>query len=248
MATWEEKWQMEFHPDKCEIINITRNRTNIIKHNYNLRGHPLQTVDQTKYLGITINRDLKWNKHITNITNKANSTLAFLRRNLRVSNPRLKSIAYKALVRPRMEYAATVWDPHTKKCINALESVQRRAARWTLNKYRYGPNTTTVSSMLQQLDWPLLSTRRKQARLTMLYKIVNNIVKIKFLNQTKPLSHSHNTRYKKQDTLTIPDSYSNQHKFSFFPNTIRDWNNLPQNVTNSTSLDLFKSRLTLSTN
>ena len=47
--------------------------------------------------------------------------------------PRLqhaKSIAYKAIVRPCLEYASVVWSPHTVSDIDAIESVQKRAARW----------------------------------------------------------------------------------------------------------------------
>ena len=37
---------------------------------------------------------------------------------------------YLSLVRPMMEYASCVWDPHEIVNIQALEKVQRRAARW----------------------------------------------------------------------------------------------------------------------
>ena len=39
-----------------------------------------------------------------------------------------KQTAYKALVRPFLEYAATVWDPYTASKIQAIEKVQRIAA------------------------------------------------------------------------------------------------------------------------
>jgi hypothetical protein len=39
-------------------------------------------VDNAKYLGLAISKNLSWNNRVNNITKKANSTLAFLRRNL----------------------------------------------------------------------------------------------------------------------------------------------------------------------
>jgi len=42
-----------------------------------------------------------------------------------------KSLAYKASLRPCLEYGSTVWSPHTAKNIKLLESVQHRAAKWT---------------------------------------------------------------------------------------------------------------------
>ena len=45
---------------------------------------------------------------------KANKKLGLLKISLNVNNPDLKSHAYKSLVRPTLEYADTVWDPHTE--------------------------------------------------------------------------------------------------------------------------------------
>ncbi|KAI8509393.1 hypothetical protein Bbelb_132410 [Branchiostoma belcheri] len=56
--------------------------------------------------------------------------------------------SYKALVRPHLEYSATVWDPYTTKGIQAVEAVQRRAARVTLNDYQ---RTSSVTQMLNDL-------------------------------------------------------------------------------------------------
>ena len=81
------------------------------------------------------------------------------------------SIYYKALVRPTVEYASTVWDPHKKGDIHRLDMVQRRAARYVKNNYH---NRSSVTDMLADLQWKLLQERRKEARLIMLYKVINN--------------------------------------------------------------------------
>jgi hypothetical protein len=197
LGEWEHRWQMEFHPDKCHVIRITRNRRNIVNANYHLHWHKLQMVDTVKYLDINIANDIRWNHHIDSITNRANHCLAFLRRNIRISSPKIKDTAYKILVRPHLEYASTVWDPFTAKNVNQIESVQRRAARWVLAKHRRGPDTTPVSAMLDQLHWPLLRTRRLNNRLAMLYEINHGLVNIKLPEYLQLNQHHHNTRYTK---------------------------------------------------
>ena len=47
------------------------------------------------------------------ISNKANKTLGFLKRNSIHCPPRTKETAYKALVHPTQEYCSSVWDPQT---------------------------------------------------------------------------------------------------------------------------------------
>ena len=170
---------MEFHPDKCEVISITWKQKPVL-YEYTLHGQKLKHVDAVKYLGVQISHDLRWDKHIDYITSKANSTLSFLRRNINISNPRVKEQSYTTLVRPVLEYSQTVWDPYTAGGVNKIESVQRRAARFTLSRYR---RTSSVSAMLAELNWQTLAERRRLARLTIFYKIHYNLVAI-----TMPLS------------------------------------------------------------
>ena len=51
-----------------------------------------------KYLGVTLSNDLEWSKHIATMTNKANSKLSFLRRNLKGCPEKLKQTAYFSLI------------------------------------------------------------------------------------------------------------------------------------------------------
>ena len=68
--------------------------------------------ESSKYLGL---KYMTWEKHVHNIANKVNKTLGFLKRNLKISSPKIKDKAYKALVRPVLENASPMWDPHSQK-------------------------------------------------------------------------------------------------------------------------------------
>ena len=57
---------------------------------------------------------------------------------------------YKVFIHPLLEYAASVWDPYSQKNIAKIEAVQRRVARFILNRFR------CVNSMLEALGWPTL--------------------------------------------------------------------------------------------
>ncbi|XP_062589563.1 uncharacterized protein LOC134251195 [Saccostrea cucullata] len=93
----------------------------------------LETTSSARYLGVDISDNLNWSQQISRVTNKANSSLGFLRRNIPTRNQQLRSAAYKAVVRPQLQYAASVWDPHLVTLINQVEAVQRRAARWVMS-------------------------------------------------------------------------------------------------------------------
>ena len=143
---------------------------------YKLHGHIPSRVTSAKYLGVTITEDLRLDSHINDICAKANRALGFLRRNIKIGSVAIKQQAYFTLVRPLVEYASTVWDPHTNRNIRKLEMVQRRAERYVTNRHR---NKSSVSDMLQGLDWRTLEDRRRDARLCMLYRVDRRLVAIK---------------------------------------------------------------------
>ena len=153
------------------IDSVTRDR----KYMYILHDAKLGSASAAKYLGVTIADDLSWSPHIDNTTKKANQTLGFLKRNIRVHNKDLKSVAYKTLVRPQLEYASTVWYPHQDKDINKVEAVQRRAARWATRDYKY---TSSVTAMLKDLNWRPLDQCHIDSRLLMMYKVTYDLVAI----------------------------------------------------------------------
>ena len=89
----------------------------------------LENVQSAKYLGITITENMDWGHHISDISSKATKTLGFLRRNLAFAPRSTKEVAYKTLVRLKLEYAAPIWSPYCKTQIQQVEKVQRTAAR-----------------------------------------------------------------------------------------------------------------------
>ena len=137
LAEWEQTWQMEFHPDKCQELRVTNKYPqNITQHDYILHGHTLSIVDDVKYLGLTVSSNLRWDTQIAKATANANSAMAVLRWNVWVSSKVIISSVYSALVRPHVEYRSAVWDPHTKEQTQRVEMVQRWAAHWVCGKFR----------------------------------------------------------------------------------------------------------------
>ena len=90
-ARWEADWLMAFHTDKCTVLTITQKKTPF-KHDYILHNHIFEPVTSAKYLGVTLQSNLKWNTHIDNITSNGNKSLRYLKRNVQISNPEVKLV------------------------------------------------------------------------------------------------------------------------------------------------------------
>ena len=134
-----------------------------------------------------------------------------------------------------MGYAATVWDPHTTVNLKKVEAVQRRAARFMTGDYRY---TSSVTAMTESLSWETLQHRRQQAKAIIMFRIVHAMVAIPafpHLQLLGAVSRGHQYKYR------IPYCKTNTYKDSFFPSSIRLWNQLPEKLTNAKPLEAFKA-------
>jgi len=214
LQKWESMWQMDFHPDKCEVLRITLNMKRIITGTYLIHGKVLNLVPSAKYLGITIDSKLTFNEHVDNICKKANSTRAFISRNTKKCPIQVKAMAYKTFVHPQLEYASSSWSPHTKHNIDKIEGVQRRAACTTLNDWSRPKSTDTTNvitspsptqyskgspSMLEFLGWKPLEERRLHCKLSSMYKIDQGIVAIPTTVYLQPVTgyttRGHNRKF-----------------------------------------------------
>jgi len=236
LNNWADKWGMRFNPSKCNILRISRSTKPLTKL-YDLRNETLKEVSSAKYLGITISQDLEWSRHVDEISRKANNTLAFLRRNLKYCPRQAKQAAYFALVRSTVEYSSAIWDPRLKKDKTNLEKINRRAARFVMQDYK---QTSSVTSMLEKLEWPSLEKRREHQRLTTMYKIVHGLVAIPTTNLIPADSRTRSNHDYKFRALSAT---SGPYKYSFFPRTIPTWNQLSKDTAESATLESFKRRL-----
>ena len=79
--------------------------------------------------GIQLSNDLKWKNLAVTATNKGNSVLGMLKRTFVFWNETICKQMYTTFVRSHQEYAASAWNPYSKKDIKALKNIQRRATK-----------------------------------------------------------------------------------------------------------------------
>ena len=248
---------MRFNAKKCYIMSINNKSTNF----YELDNHILQQVEENPYLGVTFTEDLTFRNHITKITNKASSTLGFLRRNLKHCPTTCRRTAYLSLVRSTLEYSCSVWDPPYQRDIDNLERIQRRAARFITGDYT-SQEQGCVTSMLKTLDLEPLQDRRKKARLTFFFKVAEGLVPAmpplayltpirgKRLIRPKQFTDCVSSNIITKQAVNHHKCYqtiqckSDTYKNSFFPKTVIDWNNLDTKVVCAETVQSFRGALT----
>lgn len=228
---------MKFNAKKCFVMNMTNKRKKL-SFQYTLHAQILDPVQHHQYLGVFLTHKYKWDFQYAHITKKASRVLGMLRRNLRGCSRTIKSTAYLALVRPHLEYAASVYDPYEAKYIKQLEMVQRRAARFVNNNYN---QRASVTDMLRDLNWDSLEHRREVARLALMKQIQSGQSAIP--KTLTPLAVTRSRRSSTSNSQHLKQTYcrTDFFKFSYFPRTCKDWNKLPDSVINTGSIDSFRS-------
>ena len=238
LCFWEDKWKMEFHPEKWEILMITRKRSPLL-YPYQIHGQRLKHADHAKYLGVNISTDMCWNKHM--ITAKVNSKLGFVKRNVNISHHEVKAQAYKSVHCVRNKTAGIYNNNNNIQiCKAPYAKLQRRwkprAAIFSMSRYR---RTSSVGAMLQELNWESLASRRHAARLVMLYKIHYRLVAVNMPLESK--HHTGPTRKENSVAYHVPSSSVNYQKNSFFYCAVRDWNCLPEETVHASSPESFRA-------
>ena len=72
LETWAEDWGMRFNLFKCYLMSIHRSKHPYSSH-HKLGSNILEHVEENPYLGVAIDKNLKWASHKNKISNKANS-------------------------------------------------------------------------------------------------------------------------------------------------------------------------------
>ena len=74
-----EKWQMEFNPDKCEVINFGRSNSG---GSYKVNGRTIRSIDTQRDLFMQVQRSLKVAAQVEKVVKKAYGMLAFIGRGI----------------------------------------------------------------------------------------------------------------------------------------------------------------------
>lgn len=234
IKNWSLDWQMPLNDAKCTVLHLGGTNPG---HQYNIGTQRIASVTEQRDLGIVVSKDLKWEKHISSIVKKANSFTYMISRAFVNLSPDMILKIHKSFIRPKLEYAQSVWSPYYIKDIEALERVQRRVTRLSpeLRPLPY-------EGRLERLGLTTLYQRRLRGDLIETYKIIsgyyNSSLQIFTVSGSQHLrGHTKKLSKEKCSKLLRKNFISNRVVYS--------WNRLSEDTINSVSVNQFKNRLDL---
>jgi len=235
LIAWFSNNKMQANPDKFQGIAIgKKSREHITSFNLG-NNHTIKCDEEVKLLGVTIDFQLKFNSHISNICKKASRQLNVLKRIGKHLCKLGKLTIYHSFILSSFNYCPVVWhycgEVNTKK----MEKIQERALRFIYDDY-----VSTYDDLLNKSKLPSLKIRRLRSIILETFKIVNNQTPI-YLNDLVNLkSNSYSFRYTR--TAEIPQVRTSSYGINSFRfGAAKLWNSLPQHFRDQVHFNQFSS-------
>jgi len=193
----------------------------------------MSQVEFVKDLGILFDKKLNFSEHVDKIVAGASCLVGLIRCSIHSLNKQNFGVLFKTLVRPKLKYNNTVWNPQTKHDCIKIESVQRRATKMPL-----GFKNLSYSNRFKALNLPtlVLVFQRLRGDCIQVFKYLNDYydVDLSCLFQVN-LSLSHATRGHNFKLSKLP-LHINVHGNFFSLRVVNNRNALPRDVVSAPSL------------
>ena len=248
---WAYQWKLEFNPDpskQASEITFSCKKKQPYHPPLFFNGNQVSKEDQQKHLGLTLDSNLSFKKHLCNKISKAKKVLGTLKPLSRYLPTKTLDLMYKSFVRPHLDYCDIIYHEPSKEDVNGqflskpmedVEKVQYKAALLVSGAWK-GSNRT---KLYEELGWESLSDRRRIRRILQLYKIANNNTP-RYLTGRLAMAGAINIEIA-PPVLHNPARFNatNRYRNSFFPNAINEWNHVLPLFPSMPSFPKLKSHL-----
>ena len=238
--TWATNWLVTFNPSKSESLLFSRKLYRPYHPPVCMNNQPIAEVTSHKHLGLVFCSDCTWHDHFEHIKAKAWARINVMRKLKFQLDRKSLQIIYFSFIRPLLEYGDVVWSNCTLCKSNELEKIQHEAARIVTGATKL----VSISSLLSETGWEPLALRRRKHKLTFFYKMINGFCP-HYLCSLVPPTDGSVSSYSLRNASNLQTIHSNTQQYfnSFLPSAIREWNDLPLAIRDSTTVTTFKYKL-----
>ena len=139
LSAWTEKWLLNIHPDKSQIVHFRKNGSDATKHCVKCGKINLDIVSFYKYLGVIFTEHLNYEKNATILSKAGGRALGSITAKYKAQGFMGYSTftkLYEACITPILDYSASIWGFSRYNC---LEAIQNRAVHVYLGVHKFAP-------------------------------------------------------------------------------------------------------------
>ena len=124
---------------KYTIFGLKSQTRKIIHHDLCLDNTKLDRVYSYKYLGITLDVNLNYNKHLENVIKSISYKSLLLAKIRKYITTDVAIRIYKTMILPVLEYGDILYDGTNKKLLDKLQTLQNRCLRTCILPHQHVP-------------------------------------------------------------------------------------------------------------
>lgn len=225
---------MAFNTAKCKVMHCGSNNP---CYEYRMGGNILEQTEEERDIGVTVTRGLKPAKQCAKAAQTAGAVLGQVTRAFHYRDRHTFVKLYQTYVRPHLEFASPAWNPWLEGDIECLEKIQRRAISMVS-----GLGGQSYEEKLKSLHLTTLRERRHRADMAQVFKILTGRDKVKSetwfrkadeqQRRARGAAHEHSLRASRV-RLDVRKNFFSQR-------VVDDWNQIPDAIKDSVSVNSFK--------
>ena len=228
----------------CNNFKVNLSKCNLFLSSFDLKSidtknSSVERSSSEKFLGVTVDSNFTFEKHLNKLCKKGNQKLHALARCTKYMSTDKRPTLVKVFAISQFNYYPLVWMFHTKELNNRINSLHEKVLRLT-----YQNRNSPFDELLKLAKSVSIHHRNLQYLLTKIYKVKMRPTSPPIINCILTLDQNASYNLRSGVAVTRKNIRTNKSCFETF-STIRAvlWGNLPSDIKNSDSLNIFERKI-----
>ena len=240
VTAWCNANKLTINTDKTKYMLFKNRRRKFVTSGQVLmNGKPLKLVESISFLGVCIDENLTWKKHIDSVCDVVSKKIGILYRIRHFVSRKILVMLYNAFILPHITYGLEVWGAAKKTSLNPVLILQKRILRviyFKVINHHSAPlfSELKVLNVYQQYRYVISIFMRD---------LINNNLPHKFIDYVSFLDHPYQTRNKQKSNIKVTTIKTNLGKQSISYSGPLMWNNLSMDLRKITLRKSFSRAL-----
>ena len=231
VSDWLQDNKIKINCEKSKFIVFSYRKN----HNLNFirfGNSVIRATSKIKFLGVTIDENLKFKDHVNLISAKISKTIGLLYKLSKIFPSEILRMLYHTLVLPHITYGIDIWFGAADTVLERVIVLQKKIIR-AMNSLPFNAHT---GDFFKNMNILRVNDLHKLSLAIFMFKNITNST-----FNTNSDFHHYNTRFR--NNLVIPLHNLTMTQKNWYIRAIKVWNRVPTHIKTSNTLNFFKNEL-----
>ena len=240
VAEWLQANRLSLNISKTHYMVFHSKRKKIVlDHSLRINSENIELATSTKFIGVILDNNLTWEKHILMIKSKVAKGMGILCKAKKIFQLSTLRTLYYSIIYPHLTYCIEVWGNTSKSYLSSLFKMQKKVIR-IIKQVGYREHTDPLFAELKLLKLPDIYTLQV---MTFVFKYIKGMLPLLFENFFLKNSQVSTRITRNSHKLYLPKFRTMMYKGSIRYQGVKDWNEKIDFVDDRCSIHSFKKQI-----